>query len=76
MSKQKEQDRPTQEQREAVAQNIREGGDSATEVIMEEIGLSEGTPILDEAAKEQAEGGGPIAEAVAEVNAQLDSDDD
>jgi hypothetical protein len=61
-------ERPTQEQREAVAQNIRDGGGAATETVMEELGIADGTPILDEAQAEADEGGGPIADAVAELD--------
>jgi len=66
-------ERPTQEEREAVAQDIREGGEMAGEVMMEEIGLAEPV-ILAEAEAEAAEGGGPVADAVAELDKQLDKE--
>lgn len=54
--------RPTKEQREAVAQDIKAGGLAAVETVLEEqVG---GGPILQEAAAERAEGGGPVADAV------------
>jgi hypothetical protein len=67
--------RPTEEQKEATAEAIREGNPLVTaELVSEEetgVGvLSGGTPILDEAATEEAEGGGPIAEAVKEFDQQ------
>lgn len=62
-------ERPSQAAREAVADDINEGGPFATEVVLEEVGLGnmggEGkVDILEEAAAERAEGGGPIADAV------------
>lgn len=67
-------ERPTEEQREAVAADIKAGGIMAAELITEEATgkgiLSGATPILDEAAQEQAEGGGVVAEAVKEFDQQ------
>lgn len=72
--------RPTQEQREVVAEDIKAGGVSAVELVMEEgegQGIMGGTPILDEAELEEAEGGGPVAEAVKEFDQQnADATDD
>lgn len=66
--------RPTEEQKELVANDIRNGGPMAVELASEEtLGrgvISGATPILDEAAIEQAEGGGVIAEAVREFDQQ------
>lgn len=64
--------RPTQEQRETVAADIRRGGDAQGETMMEEVGLTAGTPILDEAKAEREEGGGPIADAVGELEEKID----
>lgn len=69
-------ERPTQQQREAVAQDIKEGGPAATETLMEEIGLTEDTPILDEADKEREEGGGPVAAAVDQLDKEAEADVD
>lgn len=64
--------RPTEEQKQTVADDIKTGGPMATELATEEAlgaGIYSGaTPILDEAALERAEGGGPIAEAVREFD--------
>jgi hypothetical protein len=69
------QERPTQVEREQVAQEIREGGPAAVETMMEEVGLTEETPILDEANRELAEGGGPIADAVSDFESESALDD-
>lgn len=66
--------RPSQADREAIAEDIREGGGAAIELASEEAGnpsrMKNGPSILEEAALEQAEGGGPVAEAVREFDQQ------
>lgn len=65
-------ERPTEQQRKTVAENIRAGGVSADNLAAEELGLRDGggkmVSIVEEAKLEESEGGGPIASAKREFD--------